>query len=539
MGRAEKPIEEVRKAIQAIYQNPARRELYASLDLKISLWEKKSLLDSENEDQRILDGLQSLLSFLVDNDYEEYAKEIFSLIIKSLPEIYFPESPRIAFSKETERELAEKSSALYGSAEISENAKASFRLFHKQLQMIENNIRTFIGEAELENFHERGIGSAGDLYRTFFEAAQRLENTPMQDLSWMHVNHLSMRINNSFCAFIAAYNIAKTLNGIENTKPSGWLRDEIVRNENFFLRNKCWKYIDEALMKRDNVMLLKYVDKALPAVTGGFERDYLLSLRAKAVSSDHRLSMVVLASVLGAVIVIALISMISYEPEMKRSIDLDKTRKHLMEAIRSGIAPGPLKKPEDRQIGAFIPDLDVRSRTGLRERKPPIKPHDRNLNLFEIRHAVFQQYRLQYLDEQSLSPDEKKKLKALWEDWRQRCEFYTYDNEIREKIHWDLKIHGPTLIQDAQDILNSWRPEKDPVLQKNLKQAGGVLSLKNPLHMRLVVERLRKLGYYRSSGVPGAWNDDCRRALIDFKISNMSIIDDVWDQPTQKALMGN
>ncbi len=158
------------------------------------------------------------------------------------------------------------------------------------------------------------------------------------------------------------------------------------------------------------------------------------------------------------------------------------------------------------------------------------------MNISEIRYAVFQKHRLDYLKEQNLAPEERKKLAALEEDWIARCEFYEYKIEDRETVHWNLKIYGPVIIQEALDILRIWR--QGDGTDNGPADSNELMNLNNPLHIRLIVNRLHQLKCFNGSETPAVWNQECVHALKDFKASYLSRPDSVWDIDTQNALFG-
>jgi hypothetical protein len=126
-------------------------------------------------------------------------------------------------------------------------------------------------------------------------------------------------------------------------------------------------------------------------------------------------------------------------------------------------------------------------------------------------------------------------LEVLKEDYDSRCKFYKYDNEVREKVHWDASIHAPRIIQDAQDILRKWRNENAKGSISRLVE-NELLSLTNPRHVEAIVKRLKHYGYFKGENIPENWNNDAKRALLDFKVSNLGIVNNEWDMKTQKAL---
>lgn len=533
MSQSESPIELVRLAMQDVYQSPCAPEKYTALSNAIRQWEYGNPPPEPGEDQKIFDGLQSLISFLQKKGFNGEADDIFSLILKFFPENYFPELPRAEVSRDLDLHLFEEAKKFLTSKPHPEKLHKALEDFEEQFRRSNLNLPLLASEVASGSFQGEGEGRAGELFRSFAEAAVMLQDSAIKDIPWALMNQLAMRVNNTISGFNQAYLILKAIEMVKTARPSGWLRDEMARNEAFFLRNYCWKNIDEAVAAKDDAQIIYWIDKFLPFVKMGYERSNLLLLRQSTVKHLRSFPRSVLVAFGVMAIVMIVLSVVWLEPESKRSLNLDNARKELIQAVRTGIKPEP--KPVVPQ--SFEPVvIEVFSRTGLREVKPPYKPHGRPLNIFEIRHVVFQRQRLNYLAEQKLSEVESARLELLEDDWRMRCNFYDYSHADREKVYWDLKIHAPTLVLDAQDILSSWRntsfdENSAPTMQE-------LLNLNHPFHLKLIVQRLRKLGCYTASESPKIWDENCNRALIEFKATHLSIVDSVWDRKTQNALFG-
>ena len=81
MGSSILQLEQVRKAIQEVYQLPERAESYLELQKAIQLWEKAFGGEEDDENRRIFDGLQSLHAFLNNKGLASEALQIFYLQI--------------------------------------------------------------------------------------------------------------------------------------------------------------------------------------------------------------------------------------------------------------------------------------------------------------------------------------------------------------------------------------------------------------------------------------------------------------------------
>ena len=534
MGASILQLEQVRKAIHEIYQLPERTEPYLELQRAIQSWEKASGSEEDDEGRRIFDGLQSLHNFLDNKELTSQASEIFFLQVTVFPELYFPKLPKVRSQQKLDLELfAAMRQALAGKT-TSEKVRQALSGFEESFRRANLNLPLLASEVASGEFHREGAGRAGEFFRSFAEVATLLQDTPARDTPWELMNQLAMKINNQVSGFNQSYLFLKALETIKTARPAGWVRDEIARNQEFYQRNFCWKNIDDAFIAGDYLRQTHWIDRALLCVSDEFERKYLLDLRNRAARKTGRSAQPYVGGVLLVLLVVFIIVLIKTEPETRKSLNLDLARKDLMKAI--GRATKDEQPESDFPVNNDIsPVRRISSRSGLEEHLPPLKPHARKLTLPEVRHAVFQRQRLDYLSGQNLSKSERERLEQLEKEWRARCDFYDYRSEDREAVFWDLKIHAPNLTLDAQDILASWRSEGDDLIRQTL-ESNVDLDINNSLHLRIILDRLRSLGCLNASETPKVWNEDCRRALIEFKATHLSVVDSVWDRRTQDAL---
>lgn len=524
----------VRLAIQEIYQSPLAGQGYSGLSEAIRSWAEESPETDENEEKRIFDGLQSLTGFLQSKGHDSEADEVVGLILRFFPERYFPQLPRTRAYKEIDLRLFRLTRDSLGSTPNLEEKKEALALFEESFCEAVQNLQILVSEIAEGKFKSRNLGVAGDLFRSFSNAAKLLQDTPGKDNIWSLMNQLAMKINISLGGYHQAYLLMKGIESVKATKPTGWLLEEMKRNEIFFWRNYCWQNIDEALVAKDDSKLSYWIDNSLPFLETGYERDNLLAMKESVSHGAWHFSRMMLISCTILIAGSILVYTIRKNAQSAKSLDLDQSRKELVQAIRTGFNPETQQPEAWKQ--EITSDAEVQRRTALSESKPPLRPHGRPLNISEIRYAVFQKYRIDYLKEQELSIEESKKLAALEEDWLARCEFYEYKNEDREAVHWDLKINGPALIQEAQEILKTWRYGDDA--ENSPLDSNELMNLNNPLHVKLIISRLRQLKCFTASETPEIWDQECVFALKDFKATYLSKLDSVWDIDTQKALFG-
>ncbi len=530
---ATEKIELVRRAMQDVYHNPSVAESYTCLFDLISDWEASP--PDQEEARRIFDGLQSLHGFLLKKELNEEASELLLYTLAQFPEFCFPAPPKVEVADEVDFSLFQEARQIFPAKTLPEKIYRALNNFEDQLRKADLQISAFCREIEAGEFSPAGKGRAGELFRGLKDFLGVMQDTPGRDIPWQLINQLAVRMNNEFYEFEQAYNLLKALEAIKTARPSGWIRDEITRNEKHFYRNLCWRNIDDAILANDTPKVNSWVDKALTFTDEEFEHKYLLMLRRTPEKNDRNASsQIYIGLLVGCVLGITAIVLVILEPLERRSLNLDEVRKDLMQSIRLGGKDG------DSSLAKFASRLfpvSVTSHTGLAESRPPFNPHGRKLELAEVRHAVFQKYRLDYLNEQALSTSERDKYNLLEKDWKESSEFYDYHQEDREKVDADLKIHGPNLVLDAQDIMKSWRDE-DEVIKKVLSSKVA-LDPNNALHLAIILRRLQTLGFLKTPEPPKIWDENCNRALMEFKAAHLSIVDSVWDRKTQEALFSN
>ncbi|MEW6711323.1 MAG: hypothetical protein AB1403_15955 [Candidatus Riflebacteria bacterium] len=536
---SEKQFEQIKKTMLAVYSLPAERSNFIKLSQLLNEWDELIFPAKEFQGQKLFEDLQSLQAFLENRGLAAQGEEILRLILFVFPEKYFPAVPWAKDSQDVDYRLLEEAAAVVKSKNYPDFVQESVRLFNEQFLKIDRKLVAFALEVENFQFKENGAGEAGELFRRFADVADKLNSTVLKDMPWTIMNQLALKTNNSISHFLAAYLIVRGMKTIKNARPSPGLFELMQRNEAFFTRNHYWKSIDDDLARKDFSSLVQNIDKFLPMADSGYERSNLLSLRNRALQNINEIPRNFMAYAIVSLVIAALVAIILYEPVPRTSLNLDRSREELLNSGKKAAeAEKTQESAADNSQETFDRALEVVSRTGLPERKPPLRPHNRKLDIFEIRHVVFQKMRIDYLREQLLSPQEKKLLDEMNKDYLARCEFYEYSSSDREKVHWDAKIHAPRLTQDAQDILARWRRDNAPIDVEKLT-ASQLLSLNNPDHVKILIDRLKLYGYYREQEIPDTWNESAKRALLDFKVSNLAVVDSIWDMPTQKALFGH
>lgn len=535
MSYKDGPFEAVRRALQGACQSPEMPEALLAIYQSVSAWESSSSAQNPNEDQKIFDGLMSLYSFLENKDFSPQAQQLLIFIITSFPGFYFPRLPRASPGDNLELNLFREAHEALMLKAAPEKPLRALAIFEEQFRRSNLNLPLLAAEIASGSFYRDGPGRAGELFRSFAEAATVLQDTAAKDSPWELMNQLAVKLNNNISGFNQSYLFLKALETIKTARPSGYLRDEIVRNQTFFQRNHCWQNLDEALITKNDSSILFWADKTLTLVNELHERSHLLKLREIAASKVKKPGQSWFgAAALACMLLSAVTVIIWTEADVKKKLNLDQSRKELLQAIKAGTKQEP-EEPEPENVFQRLPSQpSIQSRTGLLEYRPPLKPHGRKLYLPEIRHAVFQKIRLENLRKLVLSEAEGRQLVELEKDWQSRCEFYEYENEDREKVYWDLKIHNINLALDAQDILSSWR--KTPDFTSQILNSGAMLDFSNAQHFQIVVNRLKHLGFMKASDTPKIWDEDCRRALMEFKATHLSVLDSVWDRKTQNAL---
>lgn len=518
----------VKRIILDVYRHPADLTLYSSLKAEIKTWDDECYDEHEQEiqGQRIFEDLQSLAAYLEKRELTKYSEFISEILLFNFPDKFFPKLPRLEKAAPIDMELLQKAHIQLRNEGVPEETLDSLQDFEDFFRQIVADLGNFTEEFDARTLYTGQNGNAAELHRLFVDLAERLMGTESQDVPWRLMNRLAEQMNNRYNNFLAAFTLLKAIDDVKIARPSTTARNEIMRNYEFFLRNYYRQRIDEAIVANDYEKKLKYIDRFLPMADMGYEKTKLMQVREEAMArvshSSTNIFFVAIASC-----VLGVIFLLAFTPSTEEWVKSVLGDRHV---------PGETKEAEAERL-LLQKKLEVISRTGLAEKKPPFIPHQRKLDLEEIRHVLFQRRRLDYLHEQKLTQSERRELQRLQDDWTRRCEFYEYDPEEREKVHWDLQIHLPRIIQDAQDILSGWRGEENFQIEvQTILESGGLLSLTNPRHIGLILGRLRQFGFYRSAELPVTWTDQARRALREFKSSNLGVMDDQWDTETQQAL---
>lgn len=257
-------IELVRRAIQEVYQSPLARQSYDDLAAAIRTWEGDSAENDEDEEKRIYDGLQSLTGFLQNKEYESEADEVVSFTLKFFPERYFPQLPRTRAYKDLDLLLFKSARQALQNLPDSKEKLAKLDLFQEHFRESIQDLELLACEIAEGKFNKNGTGTAGELYRSFADAALQLQGISIKDNIWTLMNQLAMKINISINGYNQAFLLLKGIESVKAEKPSGWLREEMKRNEIFFWRNYCWKNIDEAVVAGDNSKIVYWIDNSLP-----------------------------------------------------------------------------------------------------------------------------------------------------------------------------------------------------------------------------------------------------------------------------------
>lgn len=535
MGYQDKPYEIVRRALQAIYQAPEDPGLYIDLFKCIADWEHFEIDQGPDEGQKIFNGLMSLYAFLENKGFAGEAEKLLVNIIVTFPEYYFPKLPRANPGDNVDYNLFREAREAARFKGVPEKPMMALTTFEEQFRKASLNLPLLAAEIASGSFYRDGPGRAGELFRSFADVVTLLQETSARDPLWELMFQLSVKLNNNVSSFNQAYLFLKALDTIKTSRPAGWVRDEIARSLSFFQRNYCWKNIDDGILAGDHKSILFWVDKALTLVKEPYERDYLLKIRSGSASKvekpNHHSELLIALVIL---IVVSVIFILRNESDVKRKLNLEATRKEILQAVKTGVRPDEDKPVEENVVPVIPSSPPIRTRTGLMEYRPPLKPHGRKLTLPEVRHAVFQKERLDHLKKQSLSTAEMKLVADLEKDWKDRCEFYEYNNEDREKVYWDLQIHSVNLQLDAMDILAGWRSEPD--FTGKILNSGTLLDFNNALHFQIVVNRLKELGLLKPADAPKYWNQECSRALMEFKATHLSVQNSIWDRKTQDAM---
>lgn len=519
---------EVLKAIREVYQYPEKAGIIADLSKHLSAWDSIANIELEEYSRRIFSGLLSLVTFLESNGFQEQAEDVLVSVVSIFPEYYFPPPPKTHFVAAIDFSLFEEARRILQKEKAGAEPLSALAAFEDHFRATSLNLPLFSAEIMSGVFHKTGRGRAGDFFRCFAELARQLQDSEARDIIWGLMNQLAIKLNDVFSDFEQSVRFLKALETVKASRPEGWLYDQMQKNQAFFLRNHCWRNIDEALLHKDYSRILVWVAKALTVVDSPYEKLYLNQLQELATAKIRMRIRSMLAIGVAMVLLSVTLSFVAWE------LAGEKNAKPVRGGafFRSPKTSVKVDEQEPYSSSIELEPMQIKSRSGLAEYRPPFRPHGRKLMLPEVRHVIFQKIRLDHLAAMNLTENEKNRLAKLRQDWKDRCEFYECEPADREAVFWDLKIHELNLRLDAEDILKSWQK---PAGQDQFAQ-GTVFDLKNLKHAQTVMGRLKQLGYLKTAEIPTLWNEECNRALLEFKATEMRVMDSSLDLATQKLL---
>jgi hypothetical protein len=537
-------LERIDESIMAAYAASSDASTVQQLKKYVEAWDDLDYPGKDEAGIRLAKDLQALISHFEKKGLKSQADEVFLVLLQTFPESHFSAAPLQTAAISTPVDFASlrvMDLGLESDEEIVEIRTAVDCFEHHFTQAL-SDLPQLAREIEMKLFREMATGDVAELYRQFKAVASAVQNTPLRDAPWAFMNQLALKLNNELKAFNQAYTLLHEILEIKVAEPSEELRSELEKNEIFFLRNYYWKRIDDAVAGKDNSAVVFYVDKLMPMSQGGHERSNLLMLRSNAIKrNDEPIRGCVTFFAVVVVAMLCINILLNIFSGNGRGKDGGQVPSR-WQAFWSQFAP---KSESDLAIdfSATQNSLRVLNNAGLDEVKPPDQPVDRKLNILELRHVVFQRIRLEHLSQQELTPEEQEHVNRLWEDWRKRCEFYKYDAEDRERAETEAQRHMKSLVDDAENIKNSIASVSSeeatpPEEHEKFEQHKILLSLDNPAHVKRIIGRLAQFGYYKGDLNATAWNSQARKALIEFKVARMSVLDDAWDMKTQEALLG-
>lgn len=534
----------IKESIKAVYAAPSDVAAVSRLKKHIEDWDVKEYPGKEEAGSTIAEDLQSLINHLEKKGLKPQSDEIFRIMLYTFPENHFSAVPVQAKAPHVDiASLKTASLGLESDEDIAE-ARTAIDLFEKHYRHVLQNIESLSREIEMKLFRELGTGDAGELYRRFKRVAEAVDNSSAKDSPWGLMNQLALQLNNSLSAFNEAYVLLHEISEIKTAAPSEALAPELEKNKVFFLRNYYWKRIDEAVAKGENSSVVFYIDKLMPMAQGAHEKSNLLMLRANAIKRNDEPVKGCITMFAGVVVLMVVLSLLFSSGPAQKGKEKTPSR---WQAFWQNIAPRT-ESELALSFGSGQNKLRVTNKAGLDEVKPPDQPVDRKLNLAELRHIVFQKIRLEHLSQQEMTPEEEEMIKKLWEEWRKRGEFYKYDAEDRERAETEAQRNMQAILDDAEEIKKELADSEEAGQEgaedgkeepaQEFEQHKLLLDLENPVHVKRVLARLAHFGYFKGDVNDGTWNSRARKALIDFKVARMSLLDDKWDIKTQEALLG-
>ncbi len=529
-------FKKINELIDGVYASTDIQGAITELGRTLEIWDNMVFQGKEFEADTIFTSLQNLKSFFEKKGDETVADKVSKVILEVFPELCFPELPAGQQQIHVNTKPLEDVAFILKFRGYPDETQEKFRLFRERVFDVLKNVPLFVEELDRKNFSATGSGNAGELFRKFIESTEQLQNTELINVPWEVLLQIANKLNSEKKAYFAAYSLVKGLNGIKNVFPPNSLKEELKRSEIFFQRNYYWELMDSAMATQSYGDVVFYVDRLLPLADSAAERSNLLVIKNNALKKSEGLPK-------GCILIALLLffGALFFASKVASNRSKNKTGNVFEKMAEEKQKKKKKKKSRNVPYRKGKKAVKKPSKTGLRETVPPLRPHTKNLTLEEVRYAVFQKQRLDFLLKMDLSPEEYVVYKKLVDEYKKRCEIYKYNPKDREKVDWELKIHILSLKEDAREILKDIRKElgtdEEDAQEDEEDSENDLLSTRDDVAVEQIQLKLKELGFF-DSHITGVWDEETRKAILKFKIEKFSVLDEKWDLETQKKLFG-
>jgi hypothetical protein len=460
----------------------------------------------------------------------EAAEKIEQIVLSVFPERMFPELPSREKIINLDTKPLDVATGLMKLKKFPIEAQRAFQEFREAFFIARKEFNTFLIEIKEGRFKAGEKGVAGELFLSFSKVVVQLQYTSQIDIPWAAMFQFAKKLNDERQKFLEAHILLKTILEIQEAFPTSELKSILKKNSNQYLRNSLWDNLDKALADGNYAMVIKYAKKLEPLSENASDFNNLKLIKEY---SEGKLEGAPRGCIIAVLILVLLIGILPRflvhsedSPPLTNLVLKGKVRKSFEDEMKEPF------------INKYTRGIKYISKAGLLEQKPPYTPHDRSLNLAEVRFVYFQKYRLEFLSKKGLQGQFKNNLEKLQADYQQRCNFYDASELDKETVEQELKMNADIIKKEAEEIIAQW--ENEIGISSKLSTIKSSQSQKRKIFLSEIEKvqyRLFELGYYKGD-VNGVINSKTKEAITMFKLEQMGLYDSVLDFETKKLLFG-
>lgn len=400
---------------------------------------------------------------------------------------------------------------------------------------IEKDLASIAADLRRGGFGSVAIGQARHLRNVFLAAVRSSKSSQADQLPWILVRSLAVKLNNDADAPESALALTRGLLAFAREHSvSDELQAMLREDERAVERNKLEKELTAHISTKRLGPAVTVIDNLLGDCKSAEERATLETLKSDIRANRHR-TYLRWAFWAAAAVVVIFIANADRKPSVPTpSPTTEHTRPN----------PEPRAPPQSRDYS---------------ERQPPVG-RENVLDEANIRYCLFQRVRLDATKRLVSYDFEIDELNKRVEDYNSRCGSYRYRNQDKSAVEAELIFQRPGLEADADRIVRSWRTARRPSTpwappppavdapstspqQQPSADGPAAATVSEPQQVDLlkladairVQSRLVELGYLKGSA-DGTWGTQSRAALRAFRVASGLSPSDVWDVSTAEQL---